>query len=209
MNRIVYYSVAFTLLLFGIRVFVSQNLLYFFIPWNLFLAWLPLFFIGKLGTGGYNIRNIFWIVLWLLFFPNAPYIITDLYHLEHRPPVPLYFDLVLLFTAAWNGLLMGLLSVKKLEEWLLQFHKPVKVKMIVIACFFLCGFGIYLGRYERFNSWHILTQPLDLVSDVFQRFIYPLDHLRTWAVTVLFGSVLFLFYETINRLQNHSSPSKQ
>ncbi len=209
MNKIIYYSLAFTLVLFGIRVFASHSYLYFFIPWNLFLAWLPFYFVNNLGTGGLNIRNGLILAAWLLFFPNAPYIITDLFHLTYRPPVPLYFDLVLLFTAAWNGLLMGLLSVKKLEQWLLQLYKPVTVKLLIIVCFFLCGFGIYLGRYERFNSWHILTQPLDLLQDIFQRLLYPFDHIRTWAVTILFGSVLFLFYETISRLQTYSPALKK
>lgn len=209
MNRIIYYSTGFTLLLFAVRVMVSQTFNFFFIPWNLFLAWLPLLFISQLKGKEKNFRNIAMIMLWMLFFPNAPYLITDLFHLEYRQPIPLYFDLLLLFSAAWNGLLMGLLSVKKLEYWLLQTYSSAKVRLVLITSFFLCGFGIYLGRFERFNSWHIVTQPVNLFTDIFYRFANPFDHVRTWAVTVLFGLGLFFFYETIKAFQFSSNTLKK
>jgi uncharacterized membrane protein len=209
MKRILLISTGFTLLLFAVRVMVTQSFYFFFIPWNLFLAWLPLFFISRLKGEEKSMKNIAFLMLWMLFFPNAPYVITDLFHLENRPPVPMYFDLLILFSAAWNGLLMGLLSVKKLEDWLLQTYHVRTVRLIIIGCFFLCGFGIYLGRFERFNSWHIVTQPADLFTDIFYRFANPFDHLRTWAVTILFGVVLFFFYETLKAFQFSSNTIKK
>jgi uncharacterized membrane protein len=207
MKRILFFSVGFTIALFVFRVFYTGSSLFFFIPWNLFLAWLPLFFsqLIKIKTPG--IAKLMWLVLWLLFLPNAPYIITDLFHLEPRAGVPLYYDLILLFSAAWNGLLMGMVSVKNVETYLRTVFSKVKVKMILFFVFFLSGFGIYLGRYDRYNSWHILTQPVDLVKDIATRILLPWQHLHTWAVTFLFAAVFYLMYETIRHFHFASKTS--
>ncbi len=200
MKRILIYSVGFTLLLFVFRVVYSGTLLFFFIPWNLFLAWLPLFFSSKISGTKINSHNAIFFVLWLLFFPNAPYMITDLFHLEQREAVPLYFDLILLFTAAWNALLMGLLSFRNIETWLLRMYAASTVRIISVVCFLLCGFGIYLGRYLRFNSWHVITQPFDLLKEIAIRFIHPFEYPGTWAVTILFSVLMMIVYETLKQM---------
>ncbi|MBX9784852.1 MAG: DUF1361 domain-containing protein [Chitinophagaceae bacterium] len=201
MRRILFFSVGFTILLYIFRVAYTGSWLFLFIPWNLFLAWLPLFFSGLMQRTGSRAGKIVWPALWLLFLPNAPYIITDLFHLEQRHGVPLYFDLMLLFSAAWNGLLMGLLSVKNVETELLKYFSIAKVKVMLLFIFFLSGFGIYLGRYDRYNSWHIVTQPFDLLSNMALYITQPLQHLHTWAVTVLFAVVFWMMYETLRQLQ--------
>ena len=200
MKRILICSIAFTISLYLFRVAYTGSLLFLFIPWNLFLAWLPLLFSSLLNNAGFNFKNVMLYCLWLLFFPNAPYLITDLFHLQQREGVPLYFDLVLLFTAAWNGLLMGFLSLKAIEDKLMQHFSHRKVQVITAFCFFLCGFGIYLGRYERYNSWHLLTQPITLVKDIASKIIQPWQHPRAWAVTVLFALLLLLIYETLKKM---------
>lgn len=200
MKRILIYSVGFTLLLFAFRVVYSGTLLFFFIPWNLFLAWLPLLFSSKIKEPGINFHNSVFFVLWLLFSPNAPYMITDLFHLEQREGVPMYFDLILLFTAAWNALLMGLLSFRNIEAWLLKMYNAPAVRVISVVCFLLCGFGIYLGRYLRFNSWHVITQPFDLLKEIAIRFIHPFEYPGTWAVTILFSVLMMIVYETLKQL---------
>lgn len=205
MKKILLYSVSFTILLFIFRVFYTGSLMFFFIPWNLFLAWLPFLFSSLLKDAKATVRNGLLFCMWLLFFPNSPYLITDLFHLEQREGIPLYFDLVLLFTAAWNGMLMGLLSLKNIEDKLLQLISAKKVKAILAFCFFLCGFGIYLGRYERYNSWNIITQPFNLAKDIGARFVQPWEYPRTWAVTVLFAALLLLIYETLKKMPAHFS----
>lgn len=199
MRRILFFSVGFTILLYITRVAYTGSWLFLFIPWNLFLAWLPLFFSGLMQRTKNGFGKVAWLCCWLLFLPNAPYIITDLFHLEKRHGVPLYFDLIMLFSAAWNGLLMGLLSVKNIETELLKYFSTVKVKAALLLIFFLSGFGIYLGRYDRYNSWHILTQPYDLINDIGHYLLQPWQHLHTWAVTFLFAIIFYLMYETIRQ----------
>lgn len=96
--------IGFTLFLLAIRIVLTGELVYIFLSWNLFLAWIP-FAISQELIGARNRWNIFFLTaIWLLFLPNAPYIITDFLHLNQRPPIPYWFDILLLFSAALNGL---------------------------------------------------------------------------------------------------------
>jgi len=207
MKRILFFSVGFTIALYAVRVLYTGNFLFLFIPWNLFLAWLPFSFSLKMKNETANAIKAFWFACWLLFFPNAPYLITDFVHLEHRPNLPFYFDLIMLFSAAWNGLLLGLLSLQTVEHELKQFFNVWKVKTMMLCLFVLCGFGIYLGRFDRFNSWHIITQPLDLFGSIFTYIFQPTQHFHTWAVTLLFAAVLWFMYETLRQFQIISKSS--
>jgi uncharacterized membrane protein len=205
MKKILLYSVGFSFLLYAFRVWYTGSFLFLFIPWNLFLAWLPLFFSSMINDTQFSLRNVMLFSLWLLFFPNSPYLITDLFHLQERAGVPLYYDLVLLFMAAWNGLLMGLFSLRNIEQLLLKRFAVLKVKLITVSLFVLCGFGIYLGRYDRYNSWHLVTQPFDLMEGIVSKLISPASHPRVWAVTILFAVVLLLIYETLKKMPAHFS----
>jgi uncharacterized membrane protein len=205
MKNILIYSVGFSILLYVFRVWYTGSFLFLFIPWNLFLAWLPLLFSSMIKDEKFSFKNVIFFCLWLLFFPNSPYLITDLFHLEQREGVPLYYDLVLLFMAAWNGLLMGLYSLRNIEQRLLKRFSVTKVKLMVLSFFALCGFGIYLGRYDRYNSWHLVTQPFDLMQGILSKVISPASHPRVWAVTILFAVVLLLIYETLKKMPAHFS----
>jgi uncharacterized membrane protein len=203
MKRILFFSVGFSLLLYLFRVWYTGSFLFLFIPWNLFLAWLPLLFSSAIQNASFTFKNSCLFALWLLFFPNAPYLITDLFHLQQREGVPLYFDLVLLFMAAWNGLLMGLYSLRNIEQLLRTRFSAGSVRVIIVGCIVLCGFGVYLGRYDRYNSWHLLTQPFDLLKGIAAKLIYPASHPGAWAVTILFTVVLLLIYETLKKMPAH------
>jgi uncharacterized membrane protein len=205
MKKILIYSVGFSLLLYIFRVWYTGSFVFVFITWNLFLAWLPLLFSSMIKDANLSVRNISLFSLWLLFFPNSPYLITDLFHLQERPGIPLYYDLVLLFMAAWNGLLMGLFSLRNIEQLLLKRFSRMQVRPMILSCFVLCGFGIYLGRYDRYNSWHLVTQPFDLIEGILSKVISPASHPRVWAVTILFAVVLLLIYETLKKMPAHFS----
>lgn len=145
-------------------------------------------------------------VVWLAFFPNAPYLITDLYHLAHFRGVPLWYDALLLFTAAFTGVAMGFISLQIMEArwrqlWRQKFFKNYSMQSrwryrlgTVALVFVLSGFGVYLGRVLRWNSWDVLTDTKGLAYDIITRVINPVDHKYTWAFTLAYAGVLFFLY---------------
>ena len=194
---------AFTLSLLIIRILLSNELTYIFLAWNLFLAWIPFALSQKISSINNRWKILIVTALWLLFLPNAPYIITDFLHLKQRTPIPYWYDILLLFSAALNGLLLGLSSLLTVEKFLLNRYGS-KISGIIILCsFFLCSFGVYIGRYLRWNSWDIIVNPSDVAGDILNRVFNPFDHFGTWAVTFLFGSFFYVMYYSIKNLINH------
>lgn len=185
------------------RVLYSGTAMYLFLIWNLFLAWLPFQLSALLFASKINRRGGEYVVLacWLLFFPNALYIITDLIHLEDvDTDVPVWFDAILLFTSSLAGLMLAFASLFKVEAFLLQKMKTAWVKPLIIACLFLGSFGVYLGRFLRWNSWDIVTHPLNLFAQISTTILLPFDHHRGWGVTGVLSCLFCLLYFTIKKL---------
>jgi len=197
--------IGFTLLLLVVRVTLTGEPVYLFLAWNLFLAWVPYAVSQKLIPATNRWQILFLTGTWLLFLPNAPYIITDFLHLKQRPPIPYWYDILLLFSAALNGLLLGLLSLLTAEKFLAgRFGNRIS-GLIIPGSFFLCAFGIYLGRFLRWNSWDIITNPGEIATDILERVFNPFDHIGTWSVTLLFGSFFYVFYYSIKNFIKHKS----
>ena len=156
-------ATAFCVSLVAIRCYSTGQATFLFLVWNLFLAWIPLLISSGLTT----LRKgaIFWLVPWLLFLPNAPYILTDLLHLRPRSFSPYWFDLLILTSSAVTGLMLGLASLMQVDK-LLRSHFPNWFsRLSVLAICLLTGFGIYLGRFQRWNSWDLISRPFDLLRD--------------------------------------------
>jgi uncharacterized membrane protein len=174
------------------------------LAWNLFLAWIPL--VVALAVYDAHRRHVrpAWLLagggLWLLFFPNAPYLVTDLKHLASWSGAPEWFDVVLVSSAAWTGLLLGFVSLFLVQAVARTVLGPVAAWGVVVGSLALGSFGIYLGRFERWNSWDALTRPRDLAGDVFAGLASPLQHPRVIAVTLLFTAFLTLSYLTLYAL---------
>ena len=197
-------SVAFTLLLLAVRIVVTQQLMYVFYIWNLFLATIPLLLSRRLQRQqALNVKSYLLLTVWLLFFPNAPYIITDIFHYESRPPLPMWFDLLLVINAAWCGIILGLVSLLQVENFLAKYLKPIWVNCCITGSLLLCGYGIYIGRFLRFNSWDIVTNPVALFTTCMQRVFNPFDYKSTWGFTLLFGISLCLFYYTLKAFNKY------
>ncbi|CAH0177815.1 hypothetical protein SRABI27_01177 [Pedobacter sp. Bi27] len=149
----------------------------------------------------YNLNRKLPVILltitWILFFPNSPYILTDLFHLRLNGSAPIWFDLVLILSFAWTGLVYGLISLMDIEKHLITYLNKKLVNSLIISFLFLASFGIYLGRYLRWNSWDIISNPLGLASDILGRFLNPLSHPRTWGMTLLMGLLLNMIYFSI------------
>ncbi len=201
-TRLILLAIAFGFSLSIVRVVHTQDFRFLFLIWNLFLAFFPYLLTSMLSAFPefQKSRTIMLIVSlsWLLFFPNAPYILTDLFHLRLDSDVPIWYDLILILTYAWTGLLMGLLSLRDLSEIWQSKYSHKWLKFIPALLLFLASFGVYLGRYLRWNSWDILHQPRALLVDVMDRFIHPLDHPRSWGLTLLLGvflNIVFLSFK--------------
>ncbi len=196
-------SIAFAMLLLSIRIILTHKLTYIFFAWNTFLAVMPLLFSNMLvKQSGINFKSICILLSWLIFYPNAPYIITDLFHYVERPPIPYWFDLLICISAVWNGLILGLISLIQVEHFLMLHLRPLVVKIIVLSSFVLCSYGIYIGRFLRFNSWDIITDIDGLFDASIQRIMHPFQHTTTWGFTILFAVMMALFYYTIKSIIN-------
>ncbi|WP_341903235.1 DUF1361 domain-containing protein [Fluviicola taffensis] len=199
-----------SIICFGLSLFrmeYSGTKHFLFLNWNLFLAFVPWLFTVIL-TMSPNLQKSRWAVfgmlgVWLLFFPNASYILTDLFHLSHNSSMPIWFDLVLILSFAWTGLLYGFLSLWNLEELMEQFLSSKVITALSVFLLFVSGFGIYIGRYLRWNSWDILHHPTKLMGDIGDRLINPFDHTRTWGVTVFMGLFLTMLYFTFKFLRRN------
>lgn len=194
-------SVCFTLTLVFIRAFITAQFIYVFYVWNLFLAIIPVFISNKLlQQKRLSVKSYSLIFLWLIFFPNAPYIVTDLFHFMKRDNIPLWFDLLIVTTAAWNGLILGFVSLNNVEQFLSKHITLKKVKLLMALSFLLCGFGVYLGRFLRFNSWDVFNNFDDLIVEISSRFIHPFQHTSTWSFSFLFAVMIALFYLSIKQV---------
>lgn len=182
-------------LVLGLRFHLAGHHYFAFLGWNLFLAAIPL----GLSLGLTQIRR-FWVAapvlaIWLLFFPNAPYVMTDLMHLSERlDNVPKWFDLLMLLSFGLVSLAFGFQSLYIVQCWITQhFSRPVGW-CVVLGTLALSGFGIYLGRFLRWNSWDLVRRPHTLINDIAVRLTDPFDHTHTWGFTLGYGTLLIFAY---------------
>lgn len=183
------------------RVVYTGNRVYLFLIWNLFLAWIP-FAVSLLiektqNRGGRPALLVLLAAIWLLFFPNAPYIITDFVHLTPRGAAPLWFDVLLIASFAWTGLLLGLVSLARVQRLISSVAGSLVGWLSAAAALLLASFGIYIGRFEVRNSWDIVLQPGFLVRDTWHQLTSPALYPRTLGVTFSYAIFLILTYATI------------
>lgn len=196
-------SCAFSICLTGIRVVYTGNILFVWLIWNLFLAFVPYaisrFAIKRPQLMHNNWKFIAVFISWLLFIPNSFYIITDLFHLRVRS-VPLWFDLALILSFAWNGLLLGILSMRQMEKMMEMKFNIASEWLFVYPMMLLNAFGVYVGRYLRFNSWDVFSNPFHLFNDIMYLIVHPIRNRFDWSMIVCYSVFMTLIYLTIKRL---------
>ncbi|MBO9658928.1 MAG: DUF1361 domain-containing protein [Chitinophagaceae bacterium] len=196
-------SSIFSCLLLAARVITTGYNTYLFLIWNLFLAVIPYLVSEWLSTRVRIMENRFSLLLvligWLVFIPNAFYIITDLFHLHEFNDVPAWFDLLLIFSFAWNGLLFGLLSVRRIESILQAVTGRSFSLLFVFFVMWLNAFGIYIGRYLRFNSWDIVSKPFSLFSDLMDIILDPLKYRMDWGMVFVYATFMTVLYLTLKK----------
>ena len=185
-----------------VRVAYSGTPYYQALVWNLILAWIPfglaIYVYDGFRRGAGRVQLWAAGILWLVFFPNAPYIVTDFKWLRDWTGAPIWFDVVLVSAAAWCGLLLGFMSLYLMQAVVRRTVGAVNAWLFVLAVLMVTSFGIYLGRFQRWNSWDVFTQPGRLAGNVWAQVAQPHEHPKTVAVTILFtaflGATYLVFY---------------
>ncbi|MGV3697876.1 DUF1361 domain-containing protein [Flavobacterium sp.] len=179
-----------------LRVKLTHDIYLMFLIWNLFLGYIPYFLSSQLkitvpGTW------LFYLAFfgWLLFLPNSFYLLTDFIHLHHKSDLQYIFDALLLTCFTIAGFYSGISSLLHIHELFeMKFSEQTSRRLIGLICY-LSSFGVYLGRILRFNSWDILSNPVELISNIFMSMLDPQTH----KFTILFGTFILIIYR-ISRL---------
>ena len=195
-----------------LRVIWTANVRPAFLIWNLFLAWLPLAF-SLLACDHYqeqkgrSWRFLGFAAAWLLFFPNAPYICTDLIHVTSRFYQHYWTDLLLVLMCALTGLILGFVSLFLMQSLVARMFGQLASWLFIAAIAGLSGIGIYLGRFLRFNSWDVLFKPMKLYHGVGDLVGAPLDP-KTFVFPAMFAAFLFVTYVMLYALTHlkHTAP---
>lgn len=191
----------FSVLIWRVRSELSGTGHYAFLIWNLFLAWIP-FIIAYFTYSAPLARKQIYVVVptatffWLIFFPNAPYILTDFQHLAGVwGGVPVWYDVLLLIWFAFTGLLLGMVSLLLMQEIIRrEFGNWVGWGFVAMVTG-LSSVGIYMGRFLRWNSWDILRNPTGIALFTFERIQNP--SLQSIGFTGLFAAFFLFLYITL------------
>jgi uncharacterized membrane protein len=195
-------SVVCVALVLGRTVYSHTNHFQFLL-WNLFLAWIPLVLaavIYRIATRR-DVRARLILVpaalIWLLFFPNAPYIVTDLVHLGYfHDNVPSWFDVMLVAWYAWTGLLLGIASLRLMHELVARARGSTAGWSFVVVVTLAGSLGIYVGRFLRWNSWSVFQAPLSLADTGWDRISQPDAGEVALGFALLFALLFLLVYGT-------------
>lgn len=204
-NSVLLLFTAYSLILLAIRAKLTNTIYLFFLVWNLFLAFIPYLFISYLKTQitiqKSRIKTFTFLFLWLLFLPNSFYILTDLIHLSQSSNHLFWFDLVVISSYALIGFTIGIISLIEFENIIKTYTSPLITNLIMPVICFLSGIGIYLGRILRYNSWDIISDPLEIVRAIF----LAVSSYHALLFSFYFGVYIYLFlslkkiYSTINQ----------
>ena len=177
--------------------------------WNLFLAWIPfglaLLIYDRHRRGARLAQVLALGLLWLLFLPNAPYIVTDLRYLTEMTGKAFWFEGLLIGTAAVTGLLLGFISVYLIQAIVRRVAGARYAWLFVLVALALSSVGVYLGRVLRWNSWDVFVRPGSLLAELARVLVDPLAHPRPIAITILFTSFLLASYAIFYSLARTSS----
>ena len=202
-------------LLLALRLALADESTYIGLAWNLFLACCSM--VGALGAYNLQLRHtrLVWpliavcAVIWLLFFPNAPYLLTDIMHYRARAAIPYWYDLILLVTFAWTGTFLGLASLLIMQMLVGQVAGRATSWLFALGALLLSGFGVYLGRFPRWNSWDVVVNPIGLLADIWTWVRAPFGHLQAIVFSALFALFFASTYFVLVALIGFQSELRQ
>ncbi|HET7044997.1 MAG TPA: DUF1361 domain-containing protein [Gaiellaceae bacterium] len=180
-----------------VRIDRTGDPYYGFLVWNLFLAWVPFW----LALAAFlrarrriDVVTAALLVLWLLFFPNAPYLLTDFVHLGTSPAAPVWYDALMLSAFAWTALLLGFASLYLVQLVARRAAGRAWSWVVVVCALALASFGVYLGRFVRFNSWDALLRPGRVVDVIGSQLENPFEHPLMLVALVALTAFLLVGY---------------
>jgi uncharacterized membrane protein len=208
-ERLLFFTFSFTIGMLLYRCIFSLSFHYTSLLWNLFLALLP-YFVSKqlIKCEGLNFKAALLLTAWLLLFPNSPYILTDLIHFSPKDNIPFWYDILLYASAAFNGLLPGLVSLRKVETFLSKHLQVFWVRTSIFFCLLLSGYGLYLGRFLRFNSWDVITDSKKLLVVSERDILSPEQHIHVWIFVVAFAIFMDVIYVGFKHLPSVKRKAK-
>jgi uncharacterized membrane protein len=194
-----------------IRIIYTQSFRFLFLPWNLFLAFVPYAitnYIMRKEHNMYRIKIIAYLAIWWLFLPNAPYIVTDLVHLKLSSYYSVWLDMLIIYLFSIAGLLFGFKSVKNAaliitSQFGAKYHS-IFVNLAVLSC----GFGIYLGRIVRLNSWDMILHPFVNLQYILKLFVHPDNSLIAWSFSLIVGFFLLALYHIFSLFATYDYQEK-
>jgi len=189
------------------RVVLTHRLQHAYLFGNLILAWIPLLASMLLDQWERKESVPSWkrstaVAVWFLFFPNAPYILTDLVHLGPKYYGHFWIDLVLILLFALTGLVLAFLSLRAMQERVQRRLNWLSGWLFVALMCLLCGAGVYAGRFLRWNSWDIVARPWLIVNDLADWLLNILHRPLSVAFPLLFGLFVFTVYVTLAALSS-------
>ena len=196
---------------FGLRFIGTEKTQYWFMFWNLILAWVPVFLALILVK---KLKNSSWkepvpvllTLLWIGFLPNSFYLMSDLIHLKSTGDIGILFDVVFFLSFIWNGLLAGFISLILVHKQLIKRRSANFATAIVGTVIFLNSFAIYLGRSLRWNTWDLLVNPAGLLFDVSERILNPLSYPQSIVTTLTFFVLIGSMYVVVWSLAQNLTP---
>ena len=175
------------------------------IIWNLFLAFIPLilsFYLFRLSAT----RNLVWwaiLLVFIAFLPNAPYILTDSIHIIELSQDSPNWAIILILIPQYvlfitTGFEAYVISLTKLDNYLVDLIAKRYLILVNALAHILCVIGIYIGRFERFNSWDLVTEPVKVLFTTWSD-LNNLDSLLSMAIAWLTIWLLAEFIKLVNR----------
>jgi uncharacterized membrane protein len=207
-----------SVLLARARIAYSNTNDYSALIFNLGLAWIPFLFASLAYVVSWSRKLLYLVVpvcafIWLVFFPNAPYILTDFQHLStYATTAPVWYDVLMLIWFAWTGLLLGLVSLHFMQEIVTRSFGRKSGWLFTILVTLMSSVGIFLGRFNRWNSWDILGDPMPIAHDIWGWLRHPFANLRVYGFTLLYTTLFLFVYLAIHafgRVMQEKRPENQ
>jgi uncharacterized membrane protein len=197
------------------RIMYSDSRRYLSLIWNLFLAWIP--FILAYLAYMLSWRRVLLILvipifafMWLIFFPNAPYILTDLQHLSQIPAsAPVWYDVIMLVWFSWTGMLLGIVSLSLMQEIIRREFSRTLGWIFVFGVSALSSVGVYVGRFFRLNSWDIFQAPAETADNIWSWLADPsIKSVGFIGLYTLFFVFIYLTMYAFGHILQENQPSQ-